>query len=96
MANTTIKSLKATEDKGEKAIPPRGRPGRRPGILLRNPQDVRRLLARLINQVMRQEQDKEVLRAISYSCTVLLKSIEQGDLTDRIAGLERIVQRRPN
>jgi hypothetical protein len=96
MTNAALKTTQVTKDKKESPAPPRGKPGRRPGVVIKTAHDVRRLLSRLTNQVLREEANKDTLRVVAYAATVILKSIEQGQLTDRIAELERIVQKRTN
>ena len=65
--------------------------GKLRGVRLNKPQDVRRLLSRLINQSLRDEIDTDLLRAVTYSCSIILKSLEVGELADKISELEEKV-----
>jgi len=59
------------------------------GVRLNKPQDVRRLLSRLINLTLKKDLDVDVLRGITYSCSMVLKSLEVGELADRLERLEQ-------
>ena len=58
------------------------------GIRLNRAQDVRRLLSRLVNQTLQGGLETDVLRAVTYSCSMILKSLEIGELEDRLIALE--------
>ena len=58
------------------------------GVRLNKPQDVRRLLSRLINEALRKEIDTDLLRAVTYACTNILKSFEAGELEERLTKVE--------
>jgi len=64
---------------------------RRRGVTLKTPDDVRRLLCRLINRLLTDSSDANisVLRTVSYSATVMLKVFEISDLEDRLKALEK-------
>ena len=66
----------------KKAVPPRG-------VRLNKPQDVRRLLSRLINQAMVGEIDLDLLRGVTYASSMVLKSLELGEFSDRLDEVER-------
>jgi hypothetical protein len=68
--------------KTKKKVKPRG-------VRLNKPQDVRRLLSRLINQAMRGEIDVDLLRAVTYASSMILKSLEVGELSDRLGEIEK-------
>jgi hypothetical protein len=68
--------------------PPPG-PSKRPGVRLNRPDDVRRLLSRLINQTMADEVTTDKLRAISYACQTVLKVFELSMIEQRFAEIER-------
>ena len=57
-------------------------------------QDVVRLLSDTINQVRKGQLDPRVANAVGYLSNVLLKAVEQGDLEDRLAALEAVVDSR--
>lgn len=69
-----------------KTEPPQGK---KRGVRLNKPQDVRRLLSRLINQTMRDEISIELLKGVTYACNTILKSLEAGELSDRLTAIER-------
>jgi hypothetical protein len=58
------------------------------GVRLNKPQDVRRLLSRLVNQVISGDMETDTLRAITYACSMILKSLETGELSERLKTLE--------
>ncbi len=58
------------------------------GILLRRPEDVRRLLSRIINQTVHAEIDTDICRAVSYSCNILLRAMETTEIEQRLSALE--------
>lgn len=58
------------------------------GVRLNKPQDVRRLLSRLINQAINGEINTDLLRAVTYAAAMILKSIETGELSERLTKIE--------
>ena len=58
------------------------------GVRLNKPQDVRRLLSRLVNQTISGNMETDTLRAITYACSMILKSLEVGELSDRLTKIE--------
>ena len=77
--------------KGKTETPPPG-DKKRPRVHLKRPDDVRRLLSRLINQTMTNEFETEKLRAISYSCQVVLKCFEIDLVQQPIAEIRRDIE----
>lgn len=61
-------------------------------INIENGQDVVRLISETINQVRRGQLDPRVANAVGYLANVLLKAVEQGDVEERLAALEAVVQ----
>lgn len=59
------------------------------GVRLNSPQSVRRLLSRLINQCIRGEINTDLLRAITYASSMILKSLELAELSDRLERIEK-------
>lgn len=59
------------------------------GVKLGNAHDCRRLLSKQINGVLKGQCSSETLRVVSYAVSVLLKTLEQGSLEERIGILER-------
>ncbi len=59
-----------------------------PGVRLNKPQDVRRLLSRLINQTLAGSLEPDVLRCITYATSMILKSLEIGELEQRLSQIE--------
>ena len=57
-------------------------------VRLNRPQDVRRLLSRLVNQVLKGEVEPEVLRVVTYASQTILKSLEVGELAERLDKIE--------
>ena len=62
------------------------------GVRLNKPQDVRRLLSRLVNQTISGKMETDSLRAITYACSMILKSLETGELSERIAQMEEKIK----
>ena len=58
--------------KGKSRTSPPGAKKKR-GVRLNRPDDVRRLLGRLINQTMENEIETDKLRAISYACQTIFE-----------------------
>lgn len=56
---------------------------------LRTPADVSAFLARATNQVIRGELDPKIGNCAGYLVGLLLKSLEVGDLEERLAALEQ-------
>jgi len=67
---------------------------KRLGIRLNKPDDVRRLLARGINQVLGDELSTDKLRAISYAAQTILKVFELTTLEERLAQIEEALNQR--
>lgn len=70
-----------------KRNPPQGKKKRH--VRTNSAQGVRRLQSRLINQALNGEIDTDLLRAVTYACNTILKSLEVGELSDRLAEIER-------
>lgn len=75
------------KSKKSKPRPPTPQKKRR-GVYIRGPQDVRRLLSRLINETLQGELEVAVLKAVTYASNILLKSLEVGELVERLQALE--------
>jgi len=58
------------------------------GVRLSKPQDVRRLISRLVNQTIGGDMETDTLRAITYACSMILKSLETGELSERLKTIE--------
>lgn len=63
---------------------------------LTRPQDVRRLLSKIVNQVINSELDVNKANCVGQLCNVLLRAMEKSDLEQRIEELERLVNSRSN
>lgn len=64
-------------------------------IRLKKPQDVRRLLARVINELMREEPSTiERARVIATLSNSIIKAMEFGELDERIKEIERRLEER--
>jgi len=63
---------------------------------LNRPQDVRRLLSRLIKQHLTDDISADTLRACTYAANVVLSSMEKGDLENRISKLEEMYEQSKN
>lgn len=61
-------------------------------VRLNNADGVRRLLQRLINGLLNDEITEGKARTIGYLSNILLKSLEVGELEERIAELENILK----
>jgi len=68
-------------------------PAETPDNPLRNTQDVATLLAESINQVRRGQLDPRTANTIGFLAGVLLKTLEQGSIAERLAHLEAILGR---
>jgi len=66
-------------------------PGAPPGFRIRTPHDVRRVLARIMNEVYREEITPDVAAKIGYLAGMWLKAYEQADLLDRVKKLEETI-----
>ena len=66
--------------------PPQG--AKKRGVRIIRPEDVRRLLSRLINQNLRNEVDNAQLKAIAYTCQVLIKIFEMDLVEQRFLDME--------
>ncbi|MGH7800481.1 MAG: hypothetical protein ACREOW_07605 [Thermodesulfobacteriota bacterium] len=60
-------------------------------VHLTRPQDVRRLLSRIINMVLNDEIEVNRANCIGQLCNTLLKSMEMGDLENRLEEVEKQV-----
>ena len=58
------------------------------GVILRKPQDARRFLSRLLNGLYKEELEPDQARALFYGVSILLKTFEICDLSERIDRLE--------
>lgn len=58
-------------------------------IRLNNPQQVKRLLNRAINDLLKDEIDANKARCIGYLSSILLKAIETEEIESRLAELEK-------
>ena len=58
---------------------------------LGNTTDVSALLAISINQLLRRQLDPRIANAVGYLSSVLIRSLEQGSLEERIAKLEAML-----
>jgi hypothetical protein len=65
---------------------------KRVGIRLNKPDDVRRLLARGINQVLGDELSTDKLRAISYAAQTILKVFELISMEERLVKIEEAIR----
>ncbi|MFH1932767.1 MAG: hypothetical protein ABIN18_14420 [Pseudomonadota bacterium] len=101
------KLVRPNVDKGTRDIPPRLLKRRekeekpkeekesffKRGFYLRSALDIRRMLSRLINQTVNGEIEESLLRVVSYSSTVFLKSLEIGELTDQLKEIAKDVEK---
>ena len=65
-------------------------PRKRRGVTIKNADDIRKLLAKLIRRVLESPDavNQSVLKTVAYASTVILKAFEVGSLEDRIKILE--------
>lgn len=63
-------------------------------IRLESARDARKLLAKIINQRLRDEVDGETCRDVGFLTKILLSAIETSELEDRLVELEALVQQR--
>lgn len=63
-------------------------------IRLNNPQAVRRLLNRTINDLLGDKMEVDKARCIGYIGSILLKAIETEELENRISKLEKEVNKK--
>lgn len=61
-------------------------------VRLNNPQGVNRLLQRVINALIQGEIEESKAKTVGYLCNIVLKSLEAGELQERIESLERQVE----
>jgi hypothetical protein len=83
------KSAKTPDNTNIDQTPPPSRKKR--GVYLKRPDDVRRLLCKLINKCLLEPENQtnyDLLRVVSYSTTNILKCFELGELADRIKRIE--------
>ena len=78
-----MKSTKCEKPPGRKRI----------GVRINHPDDVRRLLAKEINFLLRDETTTDKLRAISYACQTILKVFELLTFEDRLKQIEELLKR---
>ena len=57
-------------------------------VKLKTPFDIQRLLAKLVNRMLRNEIGEAKASKIAYICTVMLKTFESGEFEERINKLE--------
>jgi len=65
-------------------------------VRLRSTYDVTRLLAKIINQVLRDEITSEKAGKVGYLANILLRGLEQSDLEARLKALEEKVAKLPS
>jgi hypothetical protein len=58
-------------------------------IKLKNPRDIKRFLAKLLNQLYRKEIDPEIARDAGYLAKILLDCIEKVDLQEEIERIKK-------
>ena len=75
--------------KGKSTKPPPGPVKKRLGIRLNRPDDVRRLLARLINETLTGDTGTDTLRAISYAAQTLLRVFEISIIERKLDQIEQ-------
>jgi len=73
----------------KRPVPEGSEPKKTRGVYLRHAGDCRRLLSRTINEVLQETRDDKILRAVAYGVSILLRSLEVGDLESRIIALEK-------
>lgn len=61
-------------------------------VRINSPQGVNRLLQRVINALIQGEMEEDKARTIGYLCNIVLKSLEAGELQERIEEIERQVE----
>ena len=69
-------------------------PRKRRGVTIKNADDIRKLLAKLIRRVLESPDatNQSVLKTVAYASTVILRAFEVGNLEDRIKILEERVK----
>jgi hypothetical protein len=75
----------------KKAKAPPAPPKKRRGVRINHPDDVRRLLAKLINETLVDDTKANTLRAVSYACQTLLKVFELELIEKRIDRIEEAI-----
>ena len=63
---------------------------------LEDTRDVSKCLTQSINQLLRGQLDSKIANALGYLASVLLRSLEQGRLEERLANLEGIIGNKVN
>ena len=58
---------------------------------IRSPRDVRRLLSRIVNEVLNNEIEVGRANCVGQLCNIILKAMEKSDLENRIERLERVL-----
>ena len=82
--------MKKLIKKRPKLLFPKGKKARGPRTYhLRNAFDCRVFLSRITNEMWRGELDPKIGGKCSYTVSIILRSIEVGDLTKRIEELEK-------
>ena len=76
---------KSLTDKGE-AEPPT--PPARRFVRLKTVHDVNRLLAKTINQLLRDEMTESKASKVGYLCSIMVRAIETTELEQKLAELE--------
>lgn len=61
-------------------------------INLKQPQDVRRLLSRVINMSLADEIETSRANSLSTLCNVLLRAMVESALEERVEKLERLIE----
>ena len=65
-------------------------------VRFENPSDVRRFLSRIVNLRANDLMDSETSRDLGYLCNILLKSIDQSTIEERILELENHIENNKN
>ena len=73
----------------------RSLPENTPELPLESVENVRAALAQTLNAVLRGTIDAKIGSTVAYISTVLLKSLEQGQVEERLAALETIFRKHP-
>lgn len=63
-------------------------------VRFENPSDVRRFLGRIVNLRANNLIDSDSARDLGYLCNILLKSIEQSTIEERLLELEEHLERK--
>jgi len=72
-----------------------GRPmsGKKRAIRLKSIHDVNRFIAKVINMLNRDEIDATKAGRFGFLCNILIAGLREGELEDRIAELEKVVEK---